>query len=427
MIAAPYAAAVPPARSAVQALSLRLILWCLASGFVVIIEPAPSDLFFVLGLGVLMLAGGRNLFLPAPLHAHFGLLLAFVALNIVSLFVAHSFMFGLKYLLITVYLLLIPPVMAHFAFLMGRTALDRMHMAFTIGASISAVIGLMALLRVAPGPLTLYFRADDGLRLAPLFKDPNVYGPYMSAAGLLLVSRMCCEGAKLRSLGLGLAGFILLLMFLTFSRGAWLNSAVAGTVFIVCMLVFAGTWRQVKWVVILLAAACVLLLVGGPFVLGRLGLTDFFADRAQIQTYDANRFGNWAVALDVIRLEPLGIGPGHYVGRKNFPQSAFVLATHNVYLKVAVENGWFGFVTFFGAIGSLLAALFVSFFKRDTRQPVRIMLFAIILGQLANSVVVDSLHWRHFFVVLGFACGEIALVARERWVRRNPESEGRPG
>jgi len=387
---------------------------------VIIIEPAPSDLFFALGFGVLLLAGCRSIFVPEALHAYFGLLFVFVVLNIVSLFFAQSFMFGLKYLLITVYLILIPPVMAHFTFLFGRPALDKMHLAFTIGASISAVIGLMALLHVAPGPLTLYFREADGLRLSPLFKDPNVYGPYMSAAGLLLVSRMCCEGAKSRLLGFGLAGFILLLMFLTFSRGAWLNSAIAGIVFIFCMLVFGGAWRQVKWVVILSLAACVVLLVGGPFVLGQLGLTDFFNNRARIQSYDSNRFGNWVVALGVIGIEPLGVGPGHYVGRTHFPQSAFALATHNVFLKVAVENGWLAFLAFFGALGSLLAALAVSFLLRDARQPIRIMLFSIIIGQLANSVVVDSLHWRHFFVVLGFACAEIALVTRNKWKRRDP-------
>lgn len=395
-----------------QSLSFTLILLSLATGFLVVIEPAPTDLFFALGVGVLLLVGVSRIYVPSDLNAVYGLLFAYVVLSALSLFQANVFLFGLRYLLITLYLMVIPPVMVHFSVLMGRIAADRMQLAFTVGATLSAIIGLLALMKLAPGPVTLYFKADDGLRLSPLFKDPNVFGPYMSAAGLLLVSRMCCPDAKHRLAGFALAGFILLMMFLAFSRGAWINSAIAGTVFVMGMLIFGRSWKQIKWVLVLLLFAGVVVLGAGPFLLDELGLTDFLADRARLQGYDSHRFENWSNAYQVIKIDPLGIGPGHYVGRNDFAQSAFDLATHNLYLKVAVENGWLGFFSFFGAIGSLLVILFVSLFRPDARLPIRMMLFAIILGQLANSLVVDSLHWRHLFVVLGLACAELALIRR---------------
>ncbi|MDU8913850.1 O-antigen ligase family protein [Aestuariicoccus sp. MJ-SS9] len=398
--------------ASVQAPAFTLILLSLVTGFVVVIEPAPTDMFFALGFGLLVIVAGSRLYVPRSLYLVYGLLLAYVVLSVISLYQAHVVTFGLRYFLITLYLLLIPPVFVHFNVLFGRSAADRMQWAFILGATFSAIVGLMALLHVAPGPATLYFKSDDGLRLSPLFKDPNVFGPYMSAAGLLLVSRMCCQSARRRFMGFALAGFILLMMFLAFSRGAWINSAIAAATFVFGMLVFGRSWRQIKWVLILLLIASVAMLVAMPLLLDELGLTQFLADRARLQGYDDHRFENWENAFGVIVAEPLGIGPGHYVGRNDFAQSAFDLATHNLYLKVAVENGWLSFLSFFGAIGCILAMLLGSFFRRDARLPIRIMIFAIILGQLANSLAVDSLHWRHLFVLLGFACGEIALFRR---------------
>ena len=262
---------------------------------------------------------------------------------------------------------------------------------------------------LAPGPVTLYFRAEDGLRLSPLFKDPNVYGPYMAAAGFLLLSRCCTSSAKWRGSGFLLAGFILLMMFLTFSRGAWVNSAVVLGTFLLGLLIFGRSAQQIKWLFILAACVTLTVLVAAPFILDKLGLNEFFSNRAQLQAYDSHRFASWAEGMAMIPLEPLGIGPGHYVGRNRMADSQFNLAAHNVYIKIIVENGWLGFATYFGAISTLLLLLFVSFFNGDDRLPIRVMLFAILIGQLANSVVVDSLHWRHFFIVLGFACAELAL------------------
>ena len=410
-------------RSAAQRLAFRLALLSLTTAFVVIIEPAPTDLFFSLALLVLMLAGMRNLLLAPVLILFFALFFLFAILNVVSLFLAHSFAFGIKYLLITIYLLLIPLVLSHFSVLYGRLAIDQMYLAFTIGAAFSAVIGLMAVMGVAPGPVTLYFRAEDGLRLSPLFKDPNVYGPYMAAAGFLLLSRCCTPFAKWRGFGFMLAGFILLMMFLTFSRGAWINSAVVLAIFLLGLLVFGRSTQQLKWLFILSGLVALTVLVAAPIVLAKLGLSDFFSSRAQLQAYDSQRFANWAEGIAMIQLEPLGIGPGHYVGRNRMADSQFNLAAHNVYIKVIVENGWLGFVTFFGAITALLLLLFISFFKFDERLPIRIMLFAILMGQIANSIVVDSLHWRHFFIVTGFACAELALQHHTKRLRSQLSGE----
>jgi O-antigen ligase len=365
-----------------------------------------------------MAAVGFRFEIARPTRTFFALILAFTVFNIVSLLVATSLSFGLRYFLITLYLLLIPLVFTHFTMVFGRRALDAIYTAFLLGTVFGGIMGTAALAGVAPGPTDLYFRSEHGLRLSPLFKDPNVYGPYMAAGGFLLLARafIGSGGGKLASIGL--AGFVLSMMFMTFSRGAWVNSAVIAFTFVVLAIVFTRSWRDVKWLIVFLGFCVVVVLAGLPFVLEATGMTDFFSSRAQLQYYDTERFSNWVTAYNVAIREPLGIGPGHFVRQGVFPQSQFNLDPHNLVLKVAVENGWLGLVSFFGALWVLMAGLFRSFRLGDDRRYLRMMIFAIIMGQLVNSLVVDSLHWRHLFVLLGFACGELVLLHRSRAAAR---------
>lgn len=381
-----------PSRSylPVQRFAFRCILLSLASAFVVVIEPAPTDLLFAIGFLILSLTIGLRFEITARTRTFHALFVGFILFNILSLLVANSFSFGLRYFLITLYLALIPLVMTHFASVFGARAVDALYAAFVLGTICGGLVGVAALAGVAPGPVDLYFRSDEGLRLSPMFKDPNVYGPYMAAGGFVLLARALLARARVRLIMIGLSLFVLALMVLTFSRGAWVNAAVVVLVFL--MLIAGGA-----------------VAIGLPFLLGALGLDDFFAQRAQLQYYDTDRFSNWVTAYTISMREPLGIGPGHFVRRADFPQSEFDLDPHNIFLKVMVENGWLGFVTFFGAIGAVMIGLWRSFAVNDPRRVLRFMVFAILTGQIVNGLVVDLLHWRHFFVVLGFACCELVL------------------
>lgn len=409
--------AAPPFVSA-QVLAFRLILLSMATAFVVIIEPAPTDLFFAMGFAVLMLAIGLRFQITPETRTFHGLFFLYTVLNIVGLLIATSFPFALRYFLITLYLLLIPLAFTHFAVVFGRRAVDALYAAFIIGTVFGAIMGLAAMTGVAPGPVDLYFRDDDGLRLSPLFKDPNVYGPYMAAGGFLLLAyAFRSVGGTGRLLMFGLSFFILSMMFLTFSRGAWVNSLAIAMVFVMLVMMFTKSVADLKWLFLFLAFLGVVGAVGLPFVLEAAGLTEFFTDRAQLQYYDTERFSNWVTAWNVSIREPLGIGPGHFVRQGDFPQSQFDLDPHNIFLKVLVENGWLGFVAFFGAIWVVMARLWRTFGWTDDRRLMRMMVFAVVIGQIVNSLVVDSLHWRHLFVVLGFACAELVLAHRDRAAR----------
>jgi O-antigen ligase len=403
-----------------QAISLEeLVMWCmqlfLGFLFVVLIEPAPSDLFFALGFGIFLFTG--KLAVARNLHPFFLAFLVFFFANMISALFWKSAAFGAEYMAITVYMLLIPLMMAHFALRYGEEAVDRFYKALFISALISSIIGVLAVLRLTPGPVDWYFRSDDALRLSPLFKDPNVFGPFMTTAATLLIGQSMRASARHKVRGLLLALFMLFVMFLAFSRGAWAGTALSAAIFFVLMALFVRQRRTVVTFSLFSTIGTTIAVLAGIVLLIKLNLADFFTRRFALQYYDDNRFANWANALEVITERPLGVGPGHYVGRTHFPESEFGLATHNIYLKVAVENGWLGFIAFFGAILLLLVQLSHSIMTSDDRQPLRIAIFAAIIGQLFNSFAVDSLHWRHLFVLFGFGCCELVLLqigARKR-------------
>lgn len=407
-----------------EGLSFKCFLVCLAFMFVVKFEPAPSDIFFVFSFGALLFSG--QIYFDRRLNLFWALAGVFLLFNFIPALFWKSASYGLRYVAITIYLMLIPLVMGHFASRYGAPAVDKFYKSFFAAAGLSAVIGLLAVLRLAPGPASLYFLSDDGLRLAPLFKDPNVYGPYMGAAGVLALGYALRPSCTKPTLVMSISFISLAMMFLTFSRGAWVGTA--GALFF--MTVFILFWTRRRRPLVLfgtlatVGSAPIILL--GTYFLIKLDLINFLLKRFALQSYDSHRFSNWGSAFEIIESRPLGIGPGHYVGRRNFPESDFGLATHNVYLKVAVENGWIGFISFFGMVLVITLSLYKTFKWQDDRQTLRIAVAAVIIGQFGTSLAVDSLHWRHLFVVFGFACCELIVCHKarlsSRW-RATPEPE----
>ena len=94
-----------------------------------------------------------------------------------------------------------------------------------MGAAIAAVTGIAAYLG-APvlGPIMVPDR-----RLVGLFKDPNVYGAYMGPAAVFAVSQVVHARGTARAAWLVTLAVCGGAVFLSFSRGAWINATVGVT------------------------------------------------------------------------------------------------------------------------------------------------------------------------------------------------------
>jgi O-antigen ligase len=138
-------------------------------------------------------------------------------------------------------------------------------------------------------------------------------------------------------------------------------------------------------------------------------IAELFSDRAQlVQEYDGARYGRFArhaIGFGMALENPLGIGPlefGLIYGED----------THNIYLKSLMAYGWLGFTTYLILSGMTFYFGF-KYMLRDRPWQVYFMLAMILLfGHALVGMVIDTDHWRHFYLILGIAWGCIALEHR---------------
>jgi O-antigen ligase len=354
---------------------------------VVFVEPAPPDALLMTVIAVAIATGRFTLRrVPAPVLL---LLAAFLLLNLISTVFANEPHRAATYLLITTYLCLLGIWVSGFVDSPRRA---RVIIAPLIaGAVITAAIGVAVLFVSFPGRSILDF--SDGFRARGFFKDPNVFGPFCAFAALFVVSELL-EPRLLRAhrpLKLFCLVVLALGTLFAYSRAAWLNAAVATMTMIVAYVLRRGGGRKAAAMLVTL----VVLAGVGSVTLAATGSVTFLDSRAHLQKYDTDRFSAQEQGLKLAQHYPLGIGPGQFEHRVG-------IASHNTYVRVLAEQGTLGlFVMLAILLTSLGLATRNVVLGRDTFGVASVPLLAALCGILANSAFVDTLHWRHTWLVLG--------------------------
>jgi hypothetical protein len=136
---------------------------------------------------------------------------------------------------------------------------------------------------------------------------------------------------------------------------------------------------------------------------------DMFRERAQlIQSYDVGEGGRFRLqelALSAVLSFPNGMGPLEFARVHGLQQ-------HNVYLQAFLVYGWVGAMAYLLLIFSTLWAGFRTALMRTPWQPYAIAAFATFIGEVAEGFVIDSDHWRHYFLLLGMIWGLTAATFR---------------
>ena len=375
----------------VLALAIARYDTAVALGFllfaVVRVEPAPADAVFAVVIAVAVVTGRMNVS-STPAGPALGIAV-FVALNLVACLEAVDPARAAQYMGVTVYL-------CAFALWVPSWVDSRDHartlLRLYIGvAVVSAGIAGLALFMAFPGSDQLtYF---TGTRARALFKDPNVFGPFLVPAALILMQELL-EPRLLRSgrlLKAAMLGVLACGILFSYSRGAWLNYAVAiVTMGAVLAMRRGGGGRAVVFLGVLLIAAVAV--VVSIRVTGQL---DFLQERAQVQTYDDQRFGAQAGGIELAETHPIGIGPGQF-------ELVAPISAHSTYVRALAEQGILGLTALVALLfGTLLMALRNAARGWDTYGIGSAALLAAWCGILANSVFVDTLHWRHLWLVAG--------------------------
>jgi len=348
------------------------------------VEPAPVDLMLALLLGLSVALGTARSRMPV------GILFAlsgYVAVSILSMVSAVDVSTALRFNGITIFLLLVA------VWLTGALSTDapttrRAMKAYVIGAAVTSLAGVVALHLPVPGSGLLLF---DDYRAQGLFKDPNVFAPFLVPAACLVLEEIARPRLlQWRRRVLVATALVLVAgIVFAFSRAAWLNFLLAATVLIAVYGIRRNGLRSAaRSGTVLLVAA----LLGLAMLVGT-GSLSFFESRTTLQRYDERRFETQGEAFDRTTDHVLGYGPGQSDELLGYPP-------HSTYARVGTEQGVPGLIA--------IVAIFAVTFGAAVRLAVRdadlhgigsATLLAAWIGLMANSFFIDTLHWRHLWIV----------------------------
>ena len=376
-----------------------LIAFCLLG--IVLVEPAPVDLVLVVVVAV-ALATGR--FHPRVPPVALAALVALLALNLLSAVEVVDAGRAALFVATTAYLVVFALWLSGYVSTIESARI--VAGGYLVAAASSALIGMIALLAGLPGRDLLI--GDE--RVQAFFQDPNVFGPFLVPIALILVEDLLTPRlfALRRVLKAALVLLLVLGVVFSFSRGAWVNLALGLAVVLAVIALRRGGGRKAMLAIVL----ALVLAVSVTGILAATGSEGFLLERARIQSYDASRFSAQAVGIDSAERYPFGLGPGQF-------ERYASLSAHSTYVRVAGEQGLPGLLALVVLLTStLIAALANALAGRETYGIGSAALLGAWCGILVNSVVVDTLHWRHAWMVM-------ALIwvgwARGRQPRPRPE------
>jgi O-antigen ligase len=384
-----------------------LYLWVtIASGGVVYFEPAPYDALMIGAMVLLPLAG--LVAFTRGLAVFLMLLCGIVAGGYIATTQAGVLGVPITHVTVTLYLALSSVVIAAFVADHPEAHVRLIFSAYLTAALVAAVAALIGYFNVIP-PLTEIL-TEFG-RARGTFKDPNVLGAFLVPALLYAFNVVLTARLPRASLWAVAMTVLLLATLLSFSRGAWLNLVVALAAYSFFTFVIAATNRErIKLVLSMVMA--------GVFAVGVLAaaqsipkVAELLGERASLeQSYDVGpegRFGGQEKAADLVAKHPLGIGALEF-GRVHHHEDV-----HEVYLNMYLNTGWLGGTLYiFLVLATLVLGLKLVIRDRggDGLSAVLVAAFA---GMALEGAVVDTDHWRHFYLIMAMIWG-MALASQPR-------------
>lgn len=372
------------------------------------VEPSPSDFIFIV---IAILAFEQRIFNIKKFRRNktvFRAILGFIALNIISILKAEDVFASIKYTIITVYLL----VFAIIIFLYepkkvfnrvlglkgeGHETNDSKYMlifnAYVVGSTVSAVLGIIGYLGIMSEWLTY-----DPYRTQGLFKDPNVFGPFLVPALVILIDDL--KKKKVIRSKTYVHIFLLFInglgILLSFSRSAWACALLAvGTYFILNI-------KKENLIKAIYGCVGLAVIMGLVWIIMPDGsFKSFIAERANLQLYDSERFSIQWVGIELGYDKLIGYGPGQY---ENIVRNTigYEHSAHSLYVRTMLESGSLSLILLLIAIGNIIIRLFYAEKYCKKRLVVNYAVpFSIMVSLMVNSIVIDTIHWRHFWLFVG--------------------------
>jgi hypothetical protein len=408
--APPIVPAVPvPATAFSERLLLVVLYVTVLASSVAFVEPSPHDaLMGVLALACLI-AGVR---FERHIALLFLLLLIWNVAGLLSLFNVPGKEQTVQYAGTSLYLAVAAVL---FASLFAHNTIARIvtvRSAYILTATVISLAGIAGYLNLFPHAHDLFATNDRALGA---FKDPNVFGPFLIWPALVVLERMLARRVLLTDVLI--AGVLLCALLLSFSRGAWFHFAVSCLIMIMLAFLTAETDRARLRIFAMSAIGIAALAAFIAILLSFGSISSMFQERAQlIQSYDVGsggRFRLQELALSALLQFPNGMGPFEF-------SRVHGLQQHNVYLQAFLVYGWTGGIAYLTLLAATVLTALRTVFVPTPWQPYLICAFATFIGEMVEGVVIDTDHWRHFFLLLGMIWGLAAATINYGRGRHGP-------
>ncbi len=395
----------PQAAPGVLALQRAMVWLAGASGAIVFIEPSPYELVTLTAVIIFFATGLRMRLAIMPL------LLMLVLLNVgysigaipvldrpeIATWIATSW-----YMAVTV---------LFFAMVTSEDTearLDMLRRGLIVGGMIASLAAIGGYFHLVPGGydlLTLYERARG------TFKDPNVLGAFLILPALFsLQSVVSAPRAKAFRNTIAF-GIMSLAILLAFSRAAWGGLIITAAFMLASMVLTSRSQTERSRIIVMALVAIILAIALVALLLSFDSTAQMFKQRASFdQSYDEGRFGRFGrhilgaeMALDL----PFGIGPLQF--RNYFPED-----THNSYLNAFMSGGWISGLVYPALVFVTVMTGFRYVFLPVPWQRTYLAIFSAFLGTVGESFIIDTDHWRHFWMMLGAMWGMYVAAAHYR-------------
>ncbi len=379
-------------RSGLRTLGHLFVWITVLSGFLVQKEPAPYDFLIVAAAAMYLLCG---MVIPRRITGLIVLIAGLIAGGVLSLTRVPEYD-PFFFHLVTAYLGITAIFFA--AFIAGDPGrrLPLVMNAYLCAALIASALGVAGYFGVGGEILTRY-----GGRAMATFKDPNVFGAFLIAPGAYAFMLALTRPIWQSMLAIGAYSVLGLGILLSFSRAAWIGLVLASALVALFSFVTGASNRERTRLIVIVLSAVPILLLAVAFALSMDGVKEIVDNRTSLQEYDTGqggRFYGQVVGFSIAVENPLGLGPFEFAKR-------WGADPHNVYLNALLSYGWLGALSYYLITGLTLFFAFRAGLRRSRWRTYAIPIAASFIVIAAEGIIIDSDHWRHYFLLVGLVWG----------------------
>jgi len=379
------------------------LLWLTGfSGAFVFMEPSPYEIVSLLTIIVFLVTGLtlRPALLPLiVMLLLYGAGFVLAAVQVIDQTKAVTWVFVTWYLCATA---------IFFATMLGANTNERLSLltrGCTMAAVIASLAGILAYFQLLGGLSDLFLRYS---RARGTFNDPNVLGAFLIFPALLALQHILSGRLQDAFRGSMLLCLMVVATLLTFSRAAWGQFAFTAVLLMFFTFVTSRSNNERLRIMLIAIAGIVVLVLFVAALLSIDKIADLFRERATLdQSYDVGhlgRFGRYVLGFELALDRPFGIGPLQF--STIFPEDP-----HNTYLNTFMSGGWLSGCVYLTLVLTTLIMGLRFVFVNTPWRATYIAVYCAYVGVAGESVIIDSDHWRHYFLLLGVLWG-LMIVSR---------------